>query len=338
MTLPGVGRKTANLVLILAFKSQQNICVDTHVHRIANRLGWVRTRTPEETEQALYKATDAQWWPYINLYLVTWGQNVCRPVYPRCGGLRAWPGCVRESASRKSLAGFRQPKRGQPREASRAFWCWCGCSRLRRCMRRSCRLGQPKPHSGDRRRDVEGHVRVRNVPERGAEDRRAHRGARPKGFYDGQRVHRALAWIPRAVRRSADRAILHARLWGRGAAASSGTPIGVAEITKKRLHQAGAVGVAHMGNPAKADSQIYITLAPRPDLDGQYAVFGQRHRRRRCAGNASGRRRDQTRLRPLGSVRSVRLQADSLPHPSAADTVRRTPADTRLRSARRAAA
>ena len=84
LTLPGVGRKTANLVLILAIKSQRNICVDTHVHRIANRLGWVRTRTPDETEQALYSATDAQWWPYINLYLVTWGQNVCRPVYPRC--------------------------------------------------------------------------------------------------------------------------------------------------------------------------------------------------------------------------------------------------------------
>ncbi len=55
LTLPGVGRKTANLVLILAYQSQQNICVDTHVHRIANRLGWVRTRTPEETEQALYR-------------------------------------------------------------------------------------------------------------------------------------------------------------------------------------------------------------------------------------------------------------------------------------------
>jgi len=85
LTLPGVGRKTANLVLIVAFKSLRNICVDTHVHRIANRLGWVRTRTPEETEQALYKATRPRWWPYINLYLVTWGQNVCRPVYPRCG-------------------------------------------------------------------------------------------------------------------------------------------------------------------------------------------------------------------------------------------------------------
>jgi len=85
LTLPGVGRKTANLVLILSFRSLKNICVDTHVHRISNRLGWVRTRTPDETEQALYKATRPRWWPYINLYLVTWGQNVCRPIYPRCG-------------------------------------------------------------------------------------------------------------------------------------------------------------------------------------------------------------------------------------------------------------
>jgi endonuclease III len=85
LALPGVGRKTANLVLILSFKSLKNICVDTHVHRISNRLGWVHTRTPEETEQALYEATDRRWWPYINLYLVTWGQNVCRPLYPRCG-------------------------------------------------------------------------------------------------------------------------------------------------------------------------------------------------------------------------------------------------------------
>jgi endonuclease-3 len=85
LTLPGVGRKTANLVLILAFKSVKNICVDTHVHRISNRLGWVKTATPDETEHALYAATAARWWPIINLYLVTWGQNVCRPVYPRCG-------------------------------------------------------------------------------------------------------------------------------------------------------------------------------------------------------------------------------------------------------------
>ena len=84
LSLPGVGRKTANLVLILSFRSRKNICVDTHVHRISNRLGWVKTRTPEETEQALYENTSARWWAYINLYLVTWGQNVCRPMYPRC--------------------------------------------------------------------------------------------------------------------------------------------------------------------------------------------------------------------------------------------------------------
>jgi endonuclease-3 len=88
LTLPGVGRKTANLVLILAHRSRDNICVDTHVHRIANRLGWVQTRTPEETEHALYRVTPRRWWPVINLFLVTWGQNVCRPVYPLC------PQCV----------------------------------------------------------------------------------------------------------------------------------------------------------------------------------------------------------------------------------------------------
>ena len=84
LALPGVGRKTANLVLIVALRSKDNICVDTHVHRISNRLGWVATRTPEETEQALYQVVARRWWPLINLYLVTWGQNVCKPVYPTC--------------------------------------------------------------------------------------------------------------------------------------------------------------------------------------------------------------------------------------------------------------
>jgi endonuclease-3 len=100
LALPGVGRKTANLVLILAFKSAQNICVDTHVHRIANRLGWVSTKTPDETEQALYAATDSQWWPLLNLYLVTWGQNVCRPVYPRCGACVIARWCPRIGVTR----------------------------------------------------------------------------------------------------------------------------------------------------------------------------------------------------------------------------------------------
>jgi endonuclease-3 len=102
LVLPGVGRKTANLVLILAFKSERHICVDTHVHRISNRLGWVRTRTPDETEQALYAATAERWWPYINLYLVTWGQNVCRPVYPRCDGCVLRPWCPRIGVTKTS--------------------------------------------------------------------------------------------------------------------------------------------------------------------------------------------------------------------------------------------
>lgn len=84
LTLPGVGRKTANLVLILSHASRDNICVDTHVHRIANRLGWIQTRTPDQSEQALYRVVPRRYWAEVNLRLVTWGQNICRPVYPRC--------------------------------------------------------------------------------------------------------------------------------------------------------------------------------------------------------------------------------------------------------------
>jgi endonuclease-3 len=102
LTLPGVGRKTANLVLILAHRSRRNICVDTHVHRISNRLGWVRTRTPEETEHALYGVAPRKWWPAINLYLVTWGQNVCQPVYPRCPSCAIAQLCPRIGVTRVS--------------------------------------------------------------------------------------------------------------------------------------------------------------------------------------------------------------------------------------------
>jgi endonuclease-3 len=108
LTLPGVGRKTANLVLILAHRSGDNICVDTHVHRISNRLGWTSTRSPEETERALYRVADRKWWPLVNLYLVTWGQNVCRPVYPLCDGCVLADLCPRigvEKIGRARLAG-----------------------------------------------------------------------------------------------------------------------------------------------------------------------------------------------------------------------------------------
>jgi endonuclease III len=104
VTLPGVGRKTANLVLILAFKSLENICVDIHVHRISNRLGWVETPTPEETEQALYQVAPRRWWPLVNLYLVTWGQNVCRPVHPRCGDCVLAADCPRIGVTDRARA------------------------------------------------------------------------------------------------------------------------------------------------------------------------------------------------------------------------------------------
>ena len=100
LSLPGVGRKTANLVLIVAHQSTSNICVDTHVHRIANRLGWVRTKTPEQTEQVLYEVVSRRWWSSINLYLVTWGQNICRPVFPRCAACTLSDVCPRVGVTR----------------------------------------------------------------------------------------------------------------------------------------------------------------------------------------------------------------------------------------------
>ncbi len=102
LTLAGVGRKTANLVLILSHASRDNICVDTHVHRISNRLGWVQTRTPDQTEQALYKVVPRKWWADVNLYLVTWGQNVCKPVYPRCRACVVAAMCPRIGVTKES--------------------------------------------------------------------------------------------------------------------------------------------------------------------------------------------------------------------------------------------
>jgi cyclophilin family peptidyl-prolyl cis-trans isomerase len=95
-----------------------------------------------------------------------------------------------------------------------------------------------------------------------------------RGFYDGQRIHRALPGFVVQWGDPQSRDASRQGDWGRGVAASSGTPIGISEMTKKRLHTKGAVGVAHTGLPALADSQIYVTLADRPDLNGKYTVFG----------------------------------------------------------------
>ncbi len=83
LELDGVGRKTANLVLTQAFK-KPGICVDTHVHRIMNRWGYVRTRSPDETEQALRKKLPPRWWIPVNPVLVAFGQGICGPISPLC--------------------------------------------------------------------------------------------------------------------------------------------------------------------------------------------------------------------------------------------------------------
>jgi endonuclease-3 len=83
LTLKGVGRKTANLVVTMGY-GKPGICVDTHVHRISNRLGYVRTRDPEATEIALRARLPRRYWIGYNDLLVTFGQNVCTPISPRC--------------------------------------------------------------------------------------------------------------------------------------------------------------------------------------------------------------------------------------------------------------
>lgn len=91
LTLPGVGRKTANLVVTMGY-GKPGICVDTHVHRISNRLGYVRTRTPGQTEAALRARLPVRYWIGYNDLLVAFGQNVCTPVSPRCSicPVRGW--------------------------------------------------------------------------------------------------------------------------------------------------------------------------------------------------------------------------------------------------------
>jgi endonuclease III len=83
LELPGVGRKTANLVVATAFKKPA-ICVDTHVHRINNRLGYLKTNTPFETEMKLREILPKKYWITYNMYLVSLGQGICAPISPKC--------------------------------------------------------------------------------------------------------------------------------------------------------------------------------------------------------------------------------------------------------------
>ncbi|PIN77011.1 endonuclease III, partial [Candidatus Woesearchaeota archaeon CG10_big_fil_rev_8_21_14_0_10_34_8] len=94
LTFPGVGRKTANLVLTQGY-GKLGICVDTHVHRISNRLGYVKTKTPNDTEFALRKKLPKKYWIEYNDYLVAWGQNICAPISPFCSKCNIYKYCYK---------------------------------------------------------------------------------------------------------------------------------------------------------------------------------------------------------------------------------------------------
>jgi len=99
LKLKGVGRKTANLVITLGF-NRPGICVDTHVHRISNRLGLIRTKTPRESEEALKERLPQRYWIRLNGLLVTLGQNICTPISPRCSLCPVEPYCQKVGVSR----------------------------------------------------------------------------------------------------------------------------------------------------------------------------------------------------------------------------------------------
>jgi endonuclease-3 len=102
LALPGVGRKTANCVLIYAF-NRPALCVDTHMHRITNRLGWVHTATPEQTERALQRVMPRDLWAGSNRLFLQHGRSVCTPGIPRCAlcPVRRWCAYGRDVATPK---------------------------------------------------------------------------------------------------------------------------------------------------------------------------------------------------------------------------------------------
>jgi len=99
LSLPGVGLKTANLVLSLGLNIPA-ICVDTHVHRIANRMGWVKTLKPDDTERDLSLILPVEYWIPINELLVLYGQQICHPLSPRCSICPASAFCFRNGVDR----------------------------------------------------------------------------------------------------------------------------------------------------------------------------------------------------------------------------------------------
>lgn len=114
----GVGRKTANLVVGLGY-GKPAVCVDVHVHRICNRLGYIQTKTPEETEMQLRKKLDPKYWPLINRVMVRHGQECCKPIAPRC------PECPVEAYCQK--VGVKKPGAKQrPKNRQKTARNWTG--------------------------------------------------------------------------------------------------------------------------------------------------------------------------------------------------------------------
>ncbi|NWF55231.1 MAG: endonuclease III [Syntrophaceae bacterium] len=99
LSLKGVGRKTANLVVTLGY-DKPGICVDTHVHRISNRWGLIKTQNPAKTEFALRELLPVRYWKKLNGYLVAFGQGVCKPLSPLCSKCKIYPFCGRVGVSR----------------------------------------------------------------------------------------------------------------------------------------------------------------------------------------------------------------------------------------------
>ena len=111
-TLPSVGRKTANVVMVNGFGTPA-VAVDTHVHRISNRMGWVRTKTPDETEAALRRTAPRDAWLHLNDALVNHGRTVCKPIGPRCSVCPVLADCRRVGV--RAGRGFEPPKAAEVR-------------------------------------------------------------------------------------------------------------------------------------------------------------------------------------------------------------------------------
>ncbi|WP_447984837.1 endonuclease III domain-containing protein [Nitrospira sp. Nam74] len=99
LTLPGVGRKTANLVVTVGYR-KPGICVDIHVHRISNRWGYIQTKTPAQSEEALCQKLPSRYWITLNDLLVPFGQNICQPVSPHCSRCKLTKYCDRVGVTR----------------------------------------------------------------------------------------------------------------------------------------------------------------------------------------------------------------------------------------------